>query len=250
MKIVSVHKLHQVRAFAQNHSKHEVLLIDGGKPTIKIKTSGKPFDEKSAEYEAELLDGELQFLRSYVEVVLKKCFINSTVELTEKQLNQIIDFIEMNLYQDMNLENEIYSLTDEMRDGFEFKKGQIITIGFKTDESHTENLTPVKMLVPAIITNVHDSDENQNVSYDFIIPVRGSDCEFESWIESKKRYAWRFNLKDIYRPCDWFIQMLKDNPNTFDKWEYKLKMSDLFYIDKDVANKKDMFVNYPFRKDV
>lgn len=250
MKTTSLHKLYMIGAFAKNHSIHEVFLTDGGKPTIKIKTSGEPTIDTSAEYEAELLDGELQLLRSFIEVVLKQTFVNSTVQLTESQLNKIIDFIQVNLYQEMNLENEVLSLTDQMRDGFEFKKGQIITIGFKTEESHNENLTPVKMLIPAIITNVHDADENQNVSYDFIIPVRGSDCEFESWIESKKRYAWRFNLKEVYRPCTWFIEMLKDNPNTFDKWEFDLSMNDLFYIDKDVANKKDMFVNYPFRKDV
>jgi len=138
--------------------------------------------------------------------------------------------------------DEVVILTDEMRDGFDFKKGQIIVLGCSVDEKGNNEFE-----LPAIVTGVHERDENGHYQYDYIFPLRGA-CEFVSWGEDKERYLWRFHRKEIVRPPAWFLTLLKQNAKYFHKWDIDLAIEELFYIDKDVANKEDMFTNYPFRE--
>lgn len=69
-------------------------------------------------------------------------------------------------------------LIETFTNGFNYLKGQLVEVG----------LTGVGR-TPAIITKVHDRDENGHLTYDIIILLGNRS---KSSIESKERYLWRF----------------------------------------------------------
>lgn len=134
----------------------------------------------------------------------------------------------------------------EAMEGKVFEVGQIVAISYNIPGPFYKN--PNKFMVPAIITKVHKQDINGMNPCSFIIPVKGSHCEFTSWLTEKKRYLGRFiSLRaNIKKEFSWFLKEIKEmdsripESKNFPKRAQHLKLEDLFYIE-------DNTIIYPFR---
>lgn len=85
-------------------------------------------------------------------------------------------------------------LIETFTNGFNYLKGQLVEVG----------LTGVGR-TPAIITKVHDRDENGHLTYDIIILLGNRS---KSSIESKERYLWRFTEQENNETIENFNKLI------------------------------------------